>query len=50
MLVASVSGHSYALAIAVMCVIALIGLGAAILLPAGPPRLPASDSTKRVVA
>src|SRR5207245_2099184 len=33
-LVASVSGHSYALAIAVMCVIALIGLGAAILLPA----------------
>jgi MFS family permease len=49
-LVASVSGHSYALAIAVMCVIALIGLGAAILLPAGPPRLQASDSTKRVVA
>ena len=49
-LVASVSGHSYALAIAVMCVIALIGLGAAILLPAGPPRLPATDSTKRAVA
>ena len=49
-LVGAAAGHSYALALVVMAVAGLIGLGAAVLLPAAPGRRQERDIPKPVVA
>jgi MFS family permease len=49
-LVGATSGKTYALALVVLGVIALIGLGAAALLPAGPAQPQLKDAARRAVA
>ncbi len=49
-LVEATSGTTYAAALLVMCGFALVGLGAAFLLPAAPPQHQLSDVAKRAVA